>query len=100
MSGGASSALTGAISTNIFLSVLLGVSMKKLWMMITTLQIMTHLPLLAIYIPPNAVLCFASIVDISNMNIIPKHYTDAILSVFVDDSEDKPEGNFQTMDIF
>lgn len=46
MAGGAGSALTGAISTNIFLSVILGMSMKKLWLMITTLQIMTNLPLL------------------------------------------------------
>jgi hypothetical protein len=72
LSESSGTALTAIISGNIFLSFILGVSMKKLWMMITTLQIMTHLPLLEIYIPPNAVLCFSSIVDISNMNIIPE----------------------------
>ena len=61
----------------------MGVSLKKLWMMITTLQIMVHMPMLAIYFPPNAVLCFASIVDISNMNIVPKEWIDAIKGVFV-----------------
>ena len=101
MSGGANSALTGAISTNIFLSVLFGVSMKRLWMMITTLQLLTHLPLLEIYLPPNAVMCFAAIVDISNMNIIPKEYLDPVVKIFTgssygenNENEDKPKGNF------
>ncbi len=58
---------------------------------------MTNLPLLAIYIPPNAVMCFASIVDIANMNIIPKAYVDMIINLFASEDKDeknKPEGNF------
>lgn len=86
MATGASSAMTGAITTNIFLAVVLGVSLKKLWMLITTLQILVHMPLLEIYLPPNALLCFQSIVDISNMNIIPKEYMDKILGLFSDSS--------------
>jgi hypothetical protein len=76
--------------------------MKKLWMMITTLQVMVHMPLLSIFIPSNAVMCFSAIVDISNMNILPKEYMDKILSVFGSEKSDeeekeesKPEGNFQ-----
>ncbi|CDW74924.1 UNKNOWN [Stylonychia lemnae] len=76
----ASSAVTGAITSNIFLSLVMGLSLKKLWMLIQTLQIIVHLPLLSITLPANAALCFKSIVDISNMNIIPKEYIQAVLS--------------------
>lgn len=56
---------------------------------------MVHMPLLSIFIPANAVMCFSSIVDISNMNIVPKAYLDAILKVIVgEDESSKPEGNF------
>lgn len=42
-------------------------------------------------------MCFTSIVDVANMNIIPKAYIDMIINVFVSDDSDesaKPEGNF------
>lgn len=92
----AGSALTGAITSNIFLSVIMGVSIKKIWLMITTLQVIVHMPLLTIFMPANAVMCFAAIVDISNMNIIPKDIMSAILSIFGSEKEEdeKPSGNF------
>jgi hypothetical protein len=94
MATSASSAITGAITTNIFLSVILGVSMKKLWMMITTLQIIVNQPLLKVYLPANAILCFKAIVDISNINIIPKEYIDMIMGFISSDKGDDTEGNF------
>ena len=46
-------AMSSVISTNIILSVVLGVSMKKLWMMISSLQIIINYPLLKIPMPAN-----------------------------------------------
>lgn len=98
----ANSALTGAVTTNIFLSLFLGVSMKKMWMMITTLQIIVHLPMLKILLPANTIMCFKTIVDISNMNIIPKAWINAALGVFISNSgsDEEVKGNFKQMDIF
>ena len=91
----ASAALTGAISINFFLSLFLGVSLKRLWMMISTLQIIVHLPLLSIYIPANTVLCFSTIVDISNLNIIPQKYMDDVMGLFANTSAgNSTTGNF------
>ncbi|CDW74457.1 UNKNOWN [Stylonychia lemnae] len=96
----ASTALTGAIGSNIFLSLVLGLSLKKLWMLIQTLQIIVHLPLLQIPLPSNVIFCFSSIIDISNMNIIPKKYIKDILGVFMKDQKNGIQENFKVMDIF
>eukprot|EP00347_Sterkiella_histriomuscorum_P008413 403345188 len=56
LASGAGSAITGAVTTNIFLSLVMGLSLKKLWMLIQTLQIIVHLPLLQIPLPSNVVL--------------------------------------------
>ncbi|CDW83854.1 UNKNOWN [Stylonychia lemnae] len=96
----ASSAITGAVTTNIFLSLVMGLSLKKLWMLIQTLQIIVHLPLLQIPLPSNTILCFKSIVDISNMNVIPKEYIKTVVSAFVSDSSSNVKENFRQMDIF
>ena len=70
----ANGALIGAIAINVFLAVGLGVSTKKLWMMIGTLQIISHYPLLTIGLPANALLCFQALVGVANMNILPTEY--------------------------
>ncbi len=81
----ASGAVTGAITTNIFLSIVLGVSIKKLWMLISTLQIIVHFPMLGISLPSNVLLCFSMIIEVSNLNIIPKKYIKQLIGAFVKD---------------
>ena len=65
-------AMSSVISTNIILSVVLGVSMKKLWMMISSLQIIINYPLLKIPMPSNFLQILSSLVDIVNLGLIPK----------------------------
>jgi hypothetical protein len=57
-----------------FLAILAGLSMKKLWQMISSLQIMVHYPLLRIPIAPNLLKILNSVVEIVNMGLIPKQY--------------------------
>ena len=86
---------------NIFLAVALGISTKKLWMMIGTLQIIAHFPLLRISFPSNALMCFKAIVEVANMNIVPKSATNKVLSLVSHDSSPSSiKGNFKMMDIF
>ena len=63
--------MTGAITMNLGLSVVLGLSLKQLWMLMNTLQILTNLPLLELSLPSNVVMVAQSLRDISNMNLIP-----------------------------
>ena len=96
----ASGTLIATISINIVLAIVLGVSMKKLWTMINTIQIITHYPMQSISYPSNALLCFKSIVDVANMNVIPKAYIKKVLSSFLVDSSDGVKESFKQMDIF
>jgi hypothetical protein len=66
------SSLTGSLVTNILLAGVLGLAMKQIWALINTLQILTHIPLLAIALPANLAMCLQALSDVSNLNIIPK----------------------------
>eukprot|EP00347_Sterkiella_histriomuscorum_P008911 403343271 len=100
LAAGASSAITGAISTNILLSLVMGLSLKKLWMLIQTLQIIVHLPLLQIPLPSNVLLAMKAIIDVSNLNIIPKEYINKVLSFVTPETNGTTKENFKQMDIF
>ena len=69
--GSAGGVVIVAILTNTSLSFFLNISMKNLWNLVTTLQLITHLPLLNIYIPGNAVEVMKAFISISNLNLIP-----------------------------
>ena len=42
-----------------------------LWKMLGTVQLIVHLPMLAVSFPANAALTFALIIDLANLKIIP-----------------------------
>jgi len=46
ISGKAGSSMTGTMTANLALSVVMGLSLKQLWMLMNTLQIIVNLPLL------------------------------------------------------
>ena len=46
--------------------------MKKMLSLVNALQIITATPLLNVPIPTNVMKCFSQIIEISNLNIIPK----------------------------
>ena len=48
---GAQSAMTGSISVNFVLSLVIGLSLKQLWLLLNTLQLFTSLPLINISMP-------------------------------------------------
>ena len=60
------------IAANILLTVAGGFSMKRLWILISSLQILVNYPLLKVAVPSNLLMFLQSISDISNLNIIPK----------------------------
>lgn len=89
---------------NLFLAVAVGVSTRKLWMMIGTLQLLVHLPLMSIPFPANATMCFQALVSVANMNILPKEYTNKVINLIQGKSADDEEessgssgGKFQDM---
>ena len=93
-------ALVSSIGMNMIVQMLLGFSMKKLWMLIGTLQIITHLAMLSIVFPSNALLCLNSLQDFSNMQLIPKQYVKSILGSLSNQGNSAQNSNFETMDIF
>ncbi|CDW88884.1 UNKNOWN [Stylonychia lemnae] len=74
-----SNALSGAISINFILSMIMGISLKNLWMLLNTLQIMVHIPLLNIPLPSNTIFMFSQVIEISKMNLIPKSYLKQVI---------------------
>ena len=71
-SDAASTMLTSSMSANFAITLILGFSLNNLWILINTLQVMVHLPLLAIQMPSNALYMLQALVSISNMDIISK----------------------------
>ncbi|CDW83359.1 UNKNOWN [Stylonychia lemnae] len=72
MAGVASSSITGSVTINLILSIVLGVSMKNLWMLMNTLQILVMIPLLWLSLPANLTIMCKALIDIANLNFIPK----------------------------
>eukprot|EP00347_Sterkiella_histriomuscorum_P014977 403358784 len=81
LSGSAGSSMTGTITANLALSVVMGLSLKQLWMLMNTLQIIVNLPMLQVSIPSNVVMLTSSLKDISNLNLIPKDMMNSMLSL-------------------
>ncbi len=73
------SSLTGSVAGNIILAGVLGLAMKQIFALINTLQVLTQIPLLAILIPANVETCLKGLMDVSNLNIIPKSVINSVL---------------------
>ena len=66
--------LVAAVSVNLVLGVFAGLSMKRLWMMISAMQIISHYPMLKVPLPANFLYFLRTIIEISNLGLIPKKY--------------------------
>ena len=97
-----SSTLTGTVSLNFFLAIVLGVSLKRLWLLLSMLQILVHLPLIKIGYPSNTLLLFQLTSDIANLNLIPKETINNFISkvIGVTGSISQARQNFSLLDIF
>jgi hypothetical protein len=73
------SSLTTAVIVNAALGVVLGASMKRMWALISTLQILTHLPLLNFVLPTNLSICLLIVVKLSSLNVVPKSLVDSVV---------------------
>jgi hypothetical protein len=71
--------ITSGLFANLFLVVALGASTKHMWNLLNTLQIVTHVTLLAVSLPSNVGICLRSIVDTSNLQVVPKAWVDMVL---------------------
>ena len=71
--------MTSGLIANLFLSVALGASMNRMWSLLNTLQIVTHITLLAVTLPSNVGICLRIIVEISNVQVIPKAWVEKVL---------------------
>ena len=63
--------LVAAVSANIVLGIFTGLSMKRLWMMISSMQIISHYLMLKIPLPANFLYFLRTIIEISNLGLIP-----------------------------
>ena len=77
--------LASGIVANIFIAVALGASMKRMFSLLNTLQIMTHLSLLALPLPTNLKVCIDTLVQLSTLSIIPQGWVDYVMN-FIDDT--------------
>jgi hypothetical protein len=71
--------MASGLIANLFLAVALGASMNRMWSLLNTLQIVTHITLLAVSLPSNVGICLRTIVEISNVQVIPKAWLDKVL---------------------
>ena len=67
----ANTAITSSISMNLFMAIALGFSLKYMWMLMNTLQVMVNVGLLSSSLPSNLLLLLQTLVNVSNFNIIP-----------------------------
>lgn len=63
--------IMAVITTNIFVSILFGLSLEQVWSLINTLQILTMIPLVIDGIPNNAFIFIYFIKSISSFDIVP-----------------------------
>ena len=68
-----------------------------LWGMINVMQIIVHMPLLNVFFPANASFFYSLIIEISNFDLIPPSWLNAIKSKIFKFSEEEPEESFTKM---
>ena len=73
----------GVTIINFILSLVMGFSMKVLWSLFATLQLVLNLTLIGMPVPAIVMSCYASLIGIANLNMIPKAYIEDFLSHFV-----------------
>ena len=73
------SGMTWGLMVNLLLVMLIRASMKMMWGVINTMQIITYMTWMNMKMPQNVVVCLNTIHDISNLSIIPKDLTDKVL---------------------
>ena len=64
--------MTSSLVINFFLAAVMKLSMKRIWGLVNTLQILSMLPKLIKTLPSNLVVCLRTLQDVSNLKIIPK----------------------------
>lgn len=72
--------LVAAVSVNLIFGIFAGLSMKRLWMMISAMQIISHYPMLKVPLPANFLYFLKSIIEISNLGLLPKKYVVEFMS--------------------
>jgi hypothetical protein len=83
------------MTTNLILSIVAGVSMKKLWTMISSLQIIVHYPMLKIAMPANLLKMLNAIVEIVNLGLVPKKYIKDFISKFANQTMSSTSETFK-----
>ena len=73
------SGMTSGLMTNLVLALLIKSSMKRMWGIINTMQIITYMTWMNMKMPQNVVVCLKIIHDISNLSIIPKDLIEKVL---------------------
>jgi hypothetical protein len=71
--------ITSGLFANIFLAAALGASMNRMWSLLNIIQIVSHVTLLALSLPSNVGILFSTIVDTSNVQVLPKAWVDIVL---------------------
>jgi hypothetical protein len=71
--------LTTSFITNFALAAVMKLSMKRIWGIINTLQILTILPKLVKSLPSNLISCLQNIQDIVSLKLIPKPWVVSII---------------------
>lgn len=65
--------------------------------MISTMQIITHYPMLSIPLPANVQIVLKALVDIANLGLLPKKYVKGLFESFIKSTEDFTDIKFQDM---
>eukprot|EP00347_Sterkiella_histriomuscorum_P005302 403357121 len=100
--GTVSYTMTSSIAVNIVLCLFLGASLKSLWTLMNTLQIIVYLPMLKMSLPSNFSMMCQSLIDIVNFNFIPKDQIQSTLKGLFRITNDQivNDPNLNAIDIF
>lgn len=85
---------------NLILSLIMGISMKFLWNLFLTMQVITHMVLINMPIPTHVETCFKELIEIANLNMIPKQDINNFLDRYIFSEVLNTKNQIQTMDIF
>ncbi len=96
----ASYGLLGAALLNFILSLIMGVSMKFLWNLFATIQIIIHMAFINMPVPSHVIMCFSELIGIANLNMIPRDQIKLVLDNFVVSEMIEQKNQIMTLDIF
>ena len=88
----------GALGLNVLLLAFFGLGFRRLWFVISTLQLICHLPLMNVMYPAHVIQYCSFLIDITSLGFLPMKFIKSNSQSFVESQANRVYENFRQLE--